>query len=151
MVADRAFTRILVPTDFSSCAEKAWGVAQRLASAVGAELTLLHVLVEAHPFSEGPFSLDRVRELMQSVRQWADEQLEQWGGSARAAGLVVRTEIRTGAAHRQIVAAARDLGADLVVIGTHGHGGLDRALLGSVADRVIRTAPCPVMAVREPT
>jgi nucleotide-binding universal stress UspA family protein len=58
--------------------------------------------------------------------------------------------LRSGVPHQEIVALARDERADLIVIGTHGRGGINRALLGSVADRVVRLAPCPVLTVREP-
>jgi nucleotide-binding universal stress UspA family protein len=96
------FHRIIVPTDFSSCSEEAWRLAQRLAGMSGAELVLTHVLSEASLFREGPFIMPKVREVFEAA------------------------------------------------IGTHGRGGVDRALLGSVADRVIRLAPCPVLSVREP-
>jgi nucleotide-binding universal stress UspA family protein len=69
---------------------------------------------------------------------------------ARAEGLSARVALRTGVAHQEIVALATDERADAIVIGTHGRGGIDRALLGSVADRVVRLAPCPVLTVREP-
>ncbi|MBI4636654.1 MAG: universal stress protein [Candidatus Rokubacteria bacterium] len=69
---------------------------------------------------------------------------------ARAEGLPVRTQLRAGVPYREIVAIAADERADLIVIGTHGRGGVDRALLGSVADPVIRLAPCPVLSVRGP-
>ncbi len=62
----------------------------------------------------------------------------------------MKTLLRPGVAHGEIVAAARAEGADLIVIGTHGYGGVDRLLLGSVADRVIRLSSCPVLSVRRP-
>jgi len=62
----------------------------------------------------------------------------------------VKTLLRTGIPHDEIVRIARDEGADLIAIGTHGRGGLDRLMLGSVCDRVIRLSSCPVLAVREP-
>ena len=151
MTPDAVFSRILVPTDFSAGSERAWRMARRLAGALRSELVLVHVLVEVPPFFEGgPFSSGRVRELFATTRRWTEEQLEQRVGEARAAGHTARAVIRAGAPHAEIVAAVRDEQADLVVLGTQGRGGIDRALLGSVADRVIRTAPCPVLAVREP-
>jgi nucleotide-binding universal stress UspA family protein len=149
MTTSGPFSRILVPTDFSAGSETAWRTAQRLAAALGAELVLLHVFVEAPLFLEGPFMRERVREVYSGARAWVQEQLEKWAADARAAGCAARTVVRTGVAYQGIVAAAKDERADLIVLGTHGRGGLDRALLGSVADRVIRTAPCPVMSVRE--
>jgi nucleotide-binding universal stress UspA family protein len=143
---DPVFRRILVPTDFSAQSEEAWRVARRLAAAVGAELVLLHVVVETPLFSEGPFTGERVREVYESARAWGTAKLAEW---TRAAGdLAVTARVRTGAPHAEILAAAVAEHADLVVIGTHGRGGVERALMGSVADRVIRLASCPVLAVR---
>ena len=144
------FYRIVVPTDFSTCAEQAWALAQRLGGALGSELVLVHVLVEAPLWSEGPFTMDRAREVFEAARTWAGERLEEWAAGARGKGLTARLALRTGAPHEEIVALATDERADLVVIGTHGRGGVNRVLLGSVADRVVRLAPCPVLTVREP-
>jgi len=145
------FYRIVVPTDFSACAEEAWGLAQRLSRALGSELVLAHVLVETPLYDEGPFTMERTRKVYEAARQWAEETIEHWASAARDKGLKVRTVLRTGVPHREIVALATDERADLVLIGTHGRGGLDRALLGSVADRVVRLAPCPVLTVRQPS
>ena len=143
-----AFSRILVPTDFSPASEAAWAEARRLAKALGAELILLHVTIEMPLYAEGPFSGARARELYQAMSDWTAKTLEQWAEPARAEGLAVRTEVRVGVPYREIISLAED--ADLVVMGTRGRGGLERALLGSVADRVIRLAPCPVLTAREP-
>lgn len=151
MTPGGVFYRIVVPTDFSRCAEEAWALAQRLADAFGSELVLLHVLVEAPLFQEGPFTMDKARRVYEAARKWAEESLEQWAGTARGKGLNVRWVLRTGVPYREIVALATDERADLVLMGTHGRGGIDRALLGSVADRVVRLAPCPVLTVREPS
>jgi len=147
---EKVFERILVPTDFSSPSERAWATACRLARAVGAELVLLHVFVETPLYSENPISGGRIREVYAAGRTWASEQLERWGAMAMAGGLRVKTLLHTGVSHEDIVATARDEGADLIVIGTHGRSGLNRLMLGSVCDRVIRLSPCPVLAVREP-
>lgn len=148
-MTDDRFHRIVVPTDFSTCAERAWALAQRLAAGLGSELVLAHVLVEAPLWDEGPFNMDRVREVYATARTWGADMLERWANDARARGLAVRTALRTGVPHDEIVALATDERADMVVIGTHGRGGVDRALLGSVADRVVRLAPCPVLTIRE--
>ena len=144
------FYRIIVPTDFSSSSEEAWRLAQRLAGMSGAELVLTHVLTEAPLFREGPFIMPKVREVFEAARSFADAALQEWVAKARAEGLSARAALRTGVAYQEIVTLAVDERADLIVIGTHGRGGIDRALLGSVADRVIRLAPCPVLTVREP-
>ena len=72
---ETVFRRVLVPTDFSPQSEAAWGLAQRLARAVGAEIALLHVFVEAPLYSESAFAADRVREVYASGRKWVEEQL----------------------------------------------------------------------------
>lgn len=144
------FYRLVVPTDFSDCADEAWRLACRIAATSGGELILTHVLTEAPRFSEGPFSMATSRQVHEAARQWAEGVLEQRVAKARAEGLSARVALRSGVAYTEIVALARDERADLIVIGTHGRGGIDRVLLGSVADRVVRLAPCPVLTVREP-
>src|SRR5687767_881938 len=146
-MAEPVFPRILVPTDFSPQSEAAWGLARRLARAVGAEVVLLHAFVEAPLYSESAFAAERVREAYAAGRTWVAGQLARWAANAQQEGLTVRTLLRSGGvAHEEIVDAARVEGADLIVIGTHGYGGVDRLLLGSVADRVLRRASCPVLA-----
>jgi universal stress protein A len=152
MAADQtlgSLARVLVPTDFSVGSEHAWNEARRLASRLGAELVLLHVLVEAPLYSEGPFTVKQTRGVFDAARKWAVNALGQWTSAAVAEALSSRWVLRTGVPYKEIVGAATRERADLIVIGTHGRGGLDRALLGSVADRVIRLAPCPVLTVRD--
>src|SRR5574342_330701 len=151
MVAEspaEAFARILLPTDFSAGSERAWAEARRLAARLGAELVLVHVLVETPLYSEGPFTMKRARDVFDAARAWAVKTLGEWTATTATAGVSARWVLRTGVPYKEIVGAAARERADLIVIGTHGRGGLDRALLGSVADRVIRLAPCPVMTVR---
>ena len=141
--------RLLVATDFSSGSEQAWLVARQLAGQLGAEIVLLHVLVEVPLFSEGPFTMKHTREVFEAAQAWVEKMLGGWVATAAAAGLRARWIVCTGVPHKEIVAAAAREKADVIVLGTQGRGGLDRALLGSVADRVIRLAPCPVLTVRE--
>jgi len=144
------FEHIVVPTDFSTCAEAAWKLARRVAAMSGGELILVHVLVETPLYRESPFGMNAVREVYETARKWAEGALEGWVAKARAEGqLAVRAVLRTGVPHADIVKLATDERADLIVIGTHGRGGLERAILGSVADRVVRLAACPVLTVRE--
>jgi nucleotide-binding universal stress UspA family protein len=149
-MTEQVFSRILVPIDFSRCAEAAWGLAERLAMTTGAELILLHVLTETPLYSEMPWTMGHVKEVYAAARKWVEEALEAWVARARASGLSARAVLREGVPYREVIALAVAERADLVVIGTHGRGGIDRALLGSVADRLVRSAPCPVLTVREP-
>jgi nucleotide-binding universal stress UspA family protein len=143
-----AFARILVPVDFSSASTAALATATRLARDLGAGLVLLHVTVEAPLYSEPPFSGRRIRDVYRGAAEWARRRLDELSRRARVAGLDVRTDVRAGVPHREIVARANAVRAGLIVMGTHGRGGVERSLLGSVADRVVRTAPCPVLTVR---
>lgn len=144
------FYRIVVATDFSGCAEEAWELARRIAAAPGSELVLTHVLTDVPLYGEGVFNIETARKVRDGARKWAEETLETWVDKARAEGLIARAALRSGVPHEEIAALARDERADLIVIGTTGRGGINRALLGSVADRVVRLAPCPVLTVREP-
>src|SRR5215470_1250836 len=114
--AARGFARILVPTDFSAGSSRAWSVAQRLAQGLGSELILLHVLVETPLYSEGPFSMQRTREVFEAARAWVEKTLEEWTGAAAASGSTVRWLTRSGAPHAEIVDVAKSEQADLIVI-----------------------------------
>jgi nucleotide-binding universal stress UspA family protein len=149
-MASKIFHRIVVPTDFSDCAEKAWVRAQGLASALDAEMVLAHVFVEPTLYGEPPLTPDATWQVFEKARKWVEDELEKWAAGARKKGATVRAIIRTGSPAEQIVELATAEHADLVVMGTHGRGGVSRVLLGNVADRVIRLAPCPVLTVREP-
>ena len=92
--------------------------------------------------------MKEVQKIYDSQRQWAEETLEARAAETREAGVAARWTITTGVPFKEIVRAAAEERADLIVMGTHGRGGINRVLLGSVADRVIRTAGCPVLTVR---
>jgi len=141
--------RILHPTDFSECASNAEQHAVNLARALGAELLLLHVVVETPLYGEGLFGRADPTAFYDAQRAWASRTLDERARKIReATGLPVRVLVCTGAPAVDIADTARREDVDLVVLGTHGRGTLDRLLIGSVADRVIRTAPCPVLSVK---
>lgn len=135
--------RILVPVDFSPCSEKALIHAKALAAQFGAQLVLLNVV---EPFSPtGDLALDLAR-INIDQEKTAKDSLESY---RRAAGKGTKAIVRTGSPARAITEEARHLAADLLVIATHGRTGLAHVALGSVAERVIRHAPCPVLVIRE--
>lgn len=142
--------KILHPTDFSEAAAYAEQQAVRLAHAIGGEVVLLHVAVEAPVFGEGLMAAKEVREVYAAARKWATGALEQRAAKIGEHGLATRWRLETGVPHEVITKTAAEEGADYIVIGTRGRGGLERFLIGSVADRVVRTAPCPVVTVRQP-
>jgi nucleotide-binding universal stress UspA family protein len=141
---------ILHPTDFSESAEYAEQQAVKMAHAMGGELVLLHVAVAAPLFGEGLMTTKEVREVYEAARKWATGALEARVAKIREHGLATRWLLETGVPHQEIARVATAERADYIVMGTRGRGGLERALLGSVADRVVRTAPCPVITVRLP-
>jgi nucleotide-binding universal stress UspA family protein len=141
--------KILHPTDFSECAQQAQEEAARLARALGGEVVLFHVSVEAPLYAEGLIGVKDVEKVYEAQRKWAEETLEARAAALREKGVASRWLLRVGIPFEEIAEAAREERADLIVMGTHGRGGLARFFLGSVADRVLRTAPCPVLTVRE--
>jgi nucleotide-binding universal stress UspA family protein len=141
--------KILSPTDFSETAAAAARKAEDLAKAVGAELLVVHVLNEpAFALAEGsgyaPPSV--VEEYEAAMKQ----KLSAFAEALRHAGTNVSAKVLRGTPHEAIATAAEAEGADLIVMGTHGRTGLSHLLLGSVAERVVRTSKTPVMTVRTP-
>ena len=138
---------IVVATDFSSTAEHAQRLAHKLAGAFGAELHLLHVRV----LLEDPHLGDEQRSQFERMLSDSDASTRDALVSAGAAAPDVPTVphlVRGLSESEAIVETARELGADLIVMGTHGRRGLSHVLLGSVAERVVRSATMPVLTVR---
>ena len=142
-------TKILVPVDFSPHAERAFNYATTLAQRFNATLGLVHVVED--PFVTGAwnnevFVLD-VGELFEGLIANAEQRLAALTRSAAAVGLTAATAVTTGRPAHTIVEHAKEGGFDLIVMGTHGRTGLSHVVMGSVAERVVRTAPCPVLTV----
>ncbi|HSB54071.1 MAG TPA: universal stress protein [Gemmatimonadales bacterium] len=143
------YRRILWPTDFSPVAKAAVPHALRLADA-DAELVILHVwappVMVAPPPAPGVSWVRLDKELREAAReqlQRATEDVRARGGKVRVRNLLVQ-----GAPVAQISRVAKRLACDLIVLATHGRTGLRHVLLGSVAENVVRYAPCPVLTVR---
>jgi nucleotide-binding universal stress UspA family protein len=140
---------ILVPIDFSQHAESVLEWAAHLAREHGSKLVLLHAYHLPVDFQqlEGAYLPP---DFWTQVKADAAANLEREAAKLRAAGLDVETVVREGYPATAIEEEARTRHADLVVIGTKGHSGLKHLLLGSVAERVVQKAPCPVLAVKTP-
>jgi nucleotide-binding universal stress UspA family protein len=136
--------RILLATDCSNWAKRAGDYAHALAASWQAHLTIMTVLEfppglnPDYPVNQ-QYLADRMRE--------ASDQLSEFRRRVSHTGLEISTRIATGVPSQEITAAAKGEGSGLVVLGTRGKSGLAHVLLGSTAERVIRTAPCPVLAV----
>lgn len=139
--------QILVPVDFSPCARKALAYALPFAKTYGATITLLHVVEPI--YLAGEYGVIDAAEIEASLRQGGQTALEKFVAEEIPAGIRAATSLRVGSPAREVVQAAKDLPADLLVISTHGRTGLGHVLLGSVTERVVRAAPCPVLVVRE--
>ncbi len=139
---------ILVAHDFSDTGQHALAFALDLAVQLGARVTIMHAYeVPAYAATE---ALAAPTDLADSIRTASGTALDGVAARARRPGVEIRTELREGTAWREIDAAAMESGADLIVMGTHGRHGLARALMSSVAEKVVRTAPCPVLTVHQP-
>ena len=143
------FTRILVPTDFSEPSDAALEYAKRLAARFGASLTLIHVFSD--PMLVGDFGMNGVvanaSEMINDLRFEAEGGLATRITASDRERFHATSEILFGATAPTIIEVARHRGIDLIVMGTHGRTGLAHAFLGSVAEKVVRTAPCPVLTV----
>jgi nucleotide-binding universal stress UspA family protein len=138
--------KILVPTDFSPAAAAALDCAAEFARKFDAEILLLHALPTLAQVVPFPMAVPLPLEWTQAVHQQARVQLDK--EAKRVERVRITTEFREGPVHDSVLAAVTASKADLVVMGTHGRRGLVHAMLGSVAERIVRNSPVPVLTVR---
>ena len=134
--------RILVPVDFSNCSQIALQYAAAVAREFNAQLTLLHV-TETTPYERAMPGFRR------EIYEEAQARLKTLARDQADCGVTPQCVVRTGRPWQQIVREAAASGADVVIVGTRGRTGLKHVFLGSVAERVVRHAPCPVLVARE--
>jgi nucleotide-binding universal stress UspA family protein len=140
----RPTKQILVATDFSAGSDEALAVAIDLAKRTGAHLHLVHVLENgADQFPFGLASYDDRGGLIATI----DRELARRSDWAVRDGVTCQTRLVEENAIAGILQAARESGADLIVVGTHGRRGIAHALMGSVAERIVQRAACPVLTV----
>jgi universal stress protein A len=140
-------TNILVPIDFSPCAEHALDYACDLAARLGARIHVINAIGATLP----ELSVALTDQMISSVRHNNAAALDKLIEPRRKKAAFGEITVVDNDARDAILQAARAVRADLIVIGTHGRRGLTRVLLGSVAEDVLRRAPCPVLAVRMET
>lgn len=143
--------RILAAVDFSPSSNHALEYAHELAQRFDAELHLLHVTQDlaTAALAMAPMIPVEVDYREQQLNA-ASRELDRLPGSLGLTGVGVAREVREGTPFLEIIRYARDHQIDLIVLGTHGRTGLAHVLLGSVAEKVVRKAPCPVLTVRPP-
>ncbi len=138
---------ILCPVDFSPPSREALRYAADLTRHLGAELLVLHVLDLPVFAADDPLVASHSR-LVDEYERVMTHRLDECVAEVRSLGVPAKAHVSRGVVHAAVCDAARDLGADLVVLGTHGRTGVTHALLGSVAERVVRTCPVPVLTFR---
>lgn len=139
------FKSILAATDFSEASRAAVEMARAMACEAGAALTVVHVCEVPISIKSGPVAYDAATPVVQRAHGQLDEVM----AHVRAACCPAATAlVRIGDAPEQILAAAGDVRADLIVLGTHGRRGFAHAMMGSVAERVVRLSRVPVLTLR---
>ncbi|MEO6741848.1 MAG: universal stress protein [Chthoniobacteraceae bacterium] len=137
--------RILVPVDFSEHSQKALRYALAFASQFGAEVALVHIVEQmVYP---GDWMYPPL-----AVTDFATEKREQVIAKLRAldegSGVKTHHIVRLGRAWQEVIEIAKEMKSDMIILATHGYTGLKHVLLGSVAEKILRHAPCPVLSVR---
>jgi len=138
---------ILVPVDFSDTSERALDYAVDLAKQLGAKVVVMHAYeLPVYGFPDGAFvaTVEMATRIMNGAQAGLQAEVDKRKGS----GVEIKTVLRQGIPVDEVHSVADEVNADLIVVGTHGRRGLARALLGSVAENVIRTSMRPVLAIR---
>jgi len=147
------YRNFLVPIDFSEHSRQTSESAAQLAALTGAKVNILHVFqIPDYPsaFYQGLYiEHEAIKSYADKAKNEARTQLSLVAEEIRAKDIAAEPLLRVGNPYEEIINAAKEIGADLIVIGSHGYTGLGRLLLGSTADRVIQYAPCPVLVVRD--
>lgn len=146
----KPFTKVLTAIDFSENSEYAFDYALTLATRFDAELTIMHVINE--PVDLRGFYVPHIsfEQLEKEIEESAVKMMGEFCSSRLRGFPNYKTVIVTGIPYDEIIATAVNIDASLIVLGTHGRTGLDRILFGSTAERVVRSAACPVLTVRLP-
>jgi len=142
---------ILCPIDFSEFSERAYHHALSLAEHYQAKLVAQHVIeLWRHPSASFAVSWELYEEFCQALRETGEEQLQQFAKNHTHGEIQPELMVHEGTTPDSILSFAQTQKADLIVMGTHGRRGFDHLMLGSVTDRVMRKATCPVLVVRNP-
>jgi nucleotide-binding universal stress UspA family protein len=140
--------RILAPTDFSELSTQGLTSALELAETFGAKLLLLHV-VEPPPYPvEGIMPSQLGATLLDDLERQASNDLVQMLSETHGRIVEVTRRVVVGIPYRKIVEVAEEEKSDLIVMTTHGRTGLSHLVMGSVTEKIVRTAPCPVLTIR---
>ena len=142
--------KVLVPIDFSDYSKSALKYAVNFAKSFNADIILVYVvepIIYPPDFSMGQIAMPSIN------TEWderAKDELSKLAKNEIAGANSVKTVIKTGKPFVEIIETAKEEDADLIIIATHGHSGVEHILFGSTAEKVVRKAPCPVLTLREP-
>lgn len=137
--------KILVGTDFSSNSDKAVDYAVSLAEKFGADILLVHIIESfAYSVTDTATVISHEKALLVTASALLDNLLKKLVEQ----NVSVKSELAQGSPHREIIKKAEKYGADLIVVGTHGRSAIERFFIGSVAEKIVRFATCPVLTVR---
>ena len=141
--------KILAPTDFSETSKKAFQYALKFAEQFDCEITLLNVVEPTSAMIGAPLAVEAFPDTEDELSE-AEKNLAVLAAESHANGAnSVNSSVRIGHAPNEITKAAKDMDVDLIIIATHGYTSWRHLCIGSTAERVVRTAPCPVLVVRE--
>ncbi|HVN22970.1 MAG TPA: universal stress protein [Syntrophorhabdales bacterium] len=142
------FRNILVPLDFSDYTDEIMNIAVQIAVKFGSAIHLLHVIPNMDYFTpyESFLSAESLVNIQRDIEREVGKDMEEVAQKIK--DIPVTKEIHTGVVSLEIIDYVRTEKIDLVVMGTHGRGGLEHILIGSVAEKVVRKSPCPVLTVR---
>jgi nucleotide-binding universal stress UspA family protein len=144
-----AIERILVATDFTETSDRALDFGVELARKFGATITIVHAYqIPAMGFADGGYIAGA--EVAAQLSTAGQNRLDSVVAGKKISGIPMQAVLREGVAWEEVNAVAKEIDANLIVIGTHGRRGLARALLGSVAENVIRTSTTPVLVIHGP-
>ncbi|MBI5119079.1 universal stress protein [Candidatus Poribacteria bacterium] len=143
--------KILFPTDFSEHSNHAFGYALSFAKEYGAKLYLLHVIEDVQYLANAymfdvpimPSFADMEQNRLKEMQEFIEREVTD-------SSIQIEKSIRRGRPFLEIIQMAREENVDLIVIATHGRGGLEHVLFGSTAEKVVRKSPCPVLSIRMP-
>lgn len=146
----KTFDKILTAIDFSENSELAFDYAVTMATQFNSELTIMHVINE--PVDLRGFYVPHIsfEQLEKEIEEGAAKMMETFCSTKLGSFTNYKSVLVSGIPYEEITRKAEEIGASLIILGTHGRTGLDHILFGSTAERVVRSAACPVMTIRLP-
>jgi len=141
--------KILIPTDFSDFSQQALQYGLSFCREYKAKMVLLHVIEDPfYPSTGGSFGFD-MADFFARMQEESDRKMQELIPAAQQEGLSVERMITRGTPFLEIIRVAKEEDVDMIVVATHGRTGLAHVLMGSVTEKVVRKAPCPVLVVRK--